>query len=123
MKEQNTSWGLYPWFEEYGEEMLHPDDVHIMRKLMPNGKIFRLAGNEGAFVRLQYGEIEVRVQPSLFKPVDAKVRAIGQTVTLKDGRSGEVVGIQWHYQRSEPMYQLRVDGKKKSNRYWESDFE
>ncbi len=121
MNETDARWGLYPWFEEHGTDLIHPDDLDAVRKLMPNGKVFQVVGEEGGFLRLRYGEIEFRCQPTLFKPVAASVRGIGESVTLTDGRSAEVIDVQWHHQRAEPMYQLRVEGKKKSNRYWGSD--
>jgi len=39
------------------------------------------------------------------------IREIGETVTLKDGRKAEVIGINWHHQRGEPMLPVRIDGR------------
>jgi hypothetical protein len=122
METTDTQWGLYPWFEEHGPQLIHPDDLALVRALVPNGKVFRVIGIEDDFVRLSYGETEFRARPSLFKAVDGEVHGIGESVILKDGYVGEIIGVQWHHQRGEPMYQLRVDGKRKSNRYWNSDF-
>jgi hypothetical protein len=122
MSDENMHWGLYPWFEEQGVDLIHPDDLAAVKALMLYGKVFRLLGEHEGFVRLGYGKAEFRVRPSLFKEISAEVHAIGETVVLKDGRIGEVIGVQWHHQRSEPMYQLRLEGKKRSNRYWNSDF-
>lgn len=122
MSEENTSWGLYPWFEEHGVDLIHPDDLATVRALLPNGKVFRLVGEEQEFLRLRYGDVEFRARPSLFKPVAGHVRGVGETIALSDGRMGEVIGVQWHQKRDEPMYQLRLEGKKKSNRYWNADF-
>ena len=115
-------WGLYPWFEEDGPELIHPEDIAIVRSLLPNGKVFQQSSVEGDYIKLRYGDVEIRVRESLFRPLPVCPRSIGSTVTLKDGRVGEVVGIQWHHKRDEPMYQLRIEGKKKSFRYWEADF-
>ncbi len=79
-------------------------------------------GERDGFLRLRHGQTEFRARPSLFRPVDADVRGIGEAITLSDGRSGEVIHVQWHHQRSEPMYQLRLEGKNKSHRYWGTDF-
>lgn len=73
-------------------------------------------------IRLSYGGIEFRVGPSLFQEVTSEVHAIGESVMLEDGRIGEVVAIHWHHQRAEPMYRLSIDGKRRSKRYWNSDF-
>lgn len=122
MIEENARWGLYPWFEECGTHLIHPEDLAVVRTLVPGGKIFRVMGEDEKFIWLSYGEIEFRALPSLFKEILGKVHGIGESIVLKDGRKGEVIGMQWHHQRAEPMYQLRVDGKKKSNRYWNEDF-
>lgn len=122
MSEKHVRWGLYPWFEEHGTDLIHPEDLATVRALMPNGKVFRVMGEDEGFIRLSYGDIEFRARPSLFKELAGEVHGIGEAITLTDGRTGEVIGIQWHHQRAEPMYQLSIEGKKKSNRYWNSDF-
>lgn len=119
---KNTQWGLYPWWEAHGVDLIHPDDILTVQKLNPGSKVFEMTTEEGGFIRLRYGNTEFRARPSIFKPVSATIHDIGQTVTLTDGRSGEVLGIMWHHKRNEPMYELRIEGKKKSKRYWNSDF-
>ena len=122
MIDENVRWGLYPWVEEHGADLIHPDDLATVIDLLPHGKVFRLVGEEGGFLRLRYGDSEFRARPSLFKPVVGNVRGVGEVITLLDGRKGEVLVVQWHHQRGEPMYQLRVEGMKKSSRYWNADF-
>lgn len=118
---RRARWGLYPWFEERGEELIHPDDLETIRTLRPNGKVFHVTDAEDPFLRFVYGDISFRALPSLLCEIDVDVHGIGERVTLADGRVGEVVGVHWHAQRAEPMYQLRVAGKSKSKRYWNSD--
>lgn len=122
MDTRRARWGLYPWFEEHGADLIHAEDLAVVRALAPNGKVFRVTGEDEGFIRLSYGEIVFRARPSLFREVGGEVHGIGEVIALRDGRSGEVIGIQWHHQRAEPMYQLRLAGKKGSNRYWNSDF-
>jgi hypothetical protein len=118
---KNKTWGIYPWFEEHGADLIHVDDLAIVRSLMPNGKIFELVGEKDGFLRLCYGDTEFRAHSSLFRAVLGDVHGVGETVVLKDGRAGEVVGVHWHHQRAEPMYELRLEGKKRTSRYWNSD--
>lgn len=122
MHDKELPWGLYPWFEEHGANMIHPEDLLLVRAITPSGKVFQKTGEDGDFIRLRYGTVEFRAKPSLFCLVDATIHGIGTTVSLEDGGRGEVTGIHWHHQRSEPMYELRVEGKKTSRRYWNSDF-
>lgn len=121
MGKTNPRWGLYPWFEEDGSELIHPDDLATVKRLMPHGLVFQLLGEGDGFIRLSYGDVVVRVRPSKFQEVIADVRTVGEAVRLVDGRAGEVIGVQWHHKRAEPMYKLCMEGKKKSKRYWNSD--
>ena len=121
MSEPSTRWGLYQWYEEHGAELIHPDDLETVRKLVPGNRVFRVAGEKAGFLYFRYGEIEFRGRPRLLERIKAQVREVGDTVTLTDGRSAQVMDVRWHFQRAEPMYQLRVEGKKRSKRYWNSD--
>ena len=122
MSDEGSSWGLCPWFEEQGANLIHADDLAAVRALTPNGKVFRLVGEEDGLLRLRYGDAEFRAHPSLFTPVVGPVHAVGEALALTDGRVGEVVGVHWHHERAEPMYQLRLEGKRTSKRYWNADF-
>ena len=102
MSDEGTRWGLYPWFEEHGADLIHPEDLATARALVPSGKVFRLVGEEDGYLRLRYGDVEVRARPTLFEPVAGRVRGVGEVVALSDGRAGEVIGVQWHHQRDEP---------------------
>jgi hypothetical protein len=64
----------------------------------------------------------IRVRPEMFKRVETSAREVGARITLVDGRRATVLDVGWHHNRGEPMYSLCVEGKKKSKRYWESDF-
>ncbi len=122
MNDTTTRWGLFPWFEEQGRDLIHPDDVATVRTLLPAGKVFRVLGEEDGFVRLRYGETEFRGRLPLFREISAEIHEIGGAVRLEDGQIGEVLEVNWHHQRAEPMYQIRLGGKAKSKRYWNSDF-
>ena len=115
-------WGLYQWFEEHGTDLIHPEDLPGFRALIPNGKIFECVGRDEEYLTLRYGDMEFRVRPSLFKIVARPSRRFGEEVHLSNGKRGIVTDIQWHFQRAEAMYHLMFDGKKRSRRYWESDF-
>lgn len=121
---ETATWGLYPWFEEHGPAMVHPDDLGRLKQLMPYGKVFLQAGEENGYLRLKYGEEEFRVKPDLFRPVPAVRFPIGSTVRIRsNGVSASVVGIEWHQRDSKPFFQLRRDGKKDSKRYFDEDLE
>ncbi len=118
-------WGLYPWFEEHGLELIHHDDLGSMQELMPYGRLFEVIDIYGAYVILQYAGQEYRVKPDLFKHVPAPPLSFGETVQVQ--KSGGVIpaaicDIMWHFQKSEPYYYLLINGKRATKRYWRKDF-
>ncbi|MFN9753482.1 MAG: DUF6960 family protein, partial [Planctomycetota bacterium] len=119
----STRWGLYPWFPEHGESMIHPDDVAAVKDLTPNGKVFQVIEEDGTYLVLSYGEVRFRAKPDLFRAVDRPDKQIGDAVEVEskgEPKSGTIVGIEWHHQRNEPFYFVAIDGKQSSKRYWDS---
>jgi hypothetical protein len=116
-------WGHYPWFEEHGPKLIHPEDLESFRALFPYGKVFECVAADAGQITLSHGGKSYRVGPELFRPLPIPLRRVGDEVLLKEGnRRGVVVEQAWHHQKNQAMYFLRIDGKKKSKRYWESDF-
>ena len=126
--ERNTeerTWGLYPWFQEHGTHLVHPNDLEAWVALQPYGRVFERVGEEGEFLKLAYGNHVFRVKPDFFRPVRSPSKRIGDVVRLESGgevKEGTIVEIQWHHQRNEPFYLLKINGKRSSRRYWDSDF-
>ncbi|MBL8892391.1 MAG: hypothetical protein JNL67_20615 [Planctomycetaceae bacterium] len=121
----STRWGLYPWFPEHGETMIHPEDVVTVKSLMPSGKVFQVVGEDGDYLVLSYGELSFRAKPELFRSVERPHKQIGDTVEVVskgEQQSAKVVEIHWHHQKNEPFYVLTINGKKSSKRYWNADF-
>ena len=114
-------WLLFPWFEEHGVSHVYPDDLDALRRLQPYGKLFLAIRVEDDFLQVAYGETALRVRAGLANPVSCSPHPVGESVTLLDGRPAVVVGVQWHHARSEPFYSLKVNGKRKTKRYWGSD--
>jgi hypothetical protein len=121
-KQTEGAWGLYPWFEEHGAQLVHSEDLGEFRKLSPYGKVFLRTGEEDGFIRLAYGERTFRVKPDLFRPVAPVSFPIGTRVTIR-GKDVEAVvdSIQWHQRDAKPIYYLRRDGKLDSRRYSADD--
>lgn len=115
-----SDWGLYPWFEE--RALIHPDDLALVQVLQPYGLVLEIVERCEDFVRLRYGDWEFRGHPSLLRPLDISPKRIGDRVVIQGRRSGEVVNVRWHYAQHLPFYELRISGKRKSKRYWDSDF-
>lgn len=119
-----AEWALYPWFEERGRDMLHPDDVERFKALMPYGKVFQLNGIDGDFVVLQYGAAAFRVKSGLIQKIGAPAFAVGDPVRVRGVSSvGEVTDVCWHHKESRPFFHVAISGKKKSRRFWENELE
>ena len=89
---------------------------------MPYGKVFEIGETNGIYVCLFYGARSFRVKPNLLKKVDKTKFQVGDKVELsgKNG-TGEIVDVMWHHKEAKPFFQITLNGKKKSNRYWEFD--
>jgi hypothetical protein len=119
-----TEWGLYPWFEESGTTLVHPDDLDAFRKLVPYGKVFAVARDEGDFIRLAYGAQVFRVKPDLLRHVDAPKFAIGDRARIANKPGDvEIDAIQWHHKDERPFFLVKRNGKVESRRYWADDLE
>jgi hypothetical protein len=122
MSNTSDQWGLYPWFEEHGMALIHPDDLDDFRRLAPYGKVFLRAGEEAGFTQLVHGSRTFRVKPDLFQPIPAITFPVGTRVRIRDKNVDAVIdSIQWHHRDARPIYFVRRDGKVESRRYLESD--
>lgn len=117
------AWGLYPWFEEDGKELIEPSYREEFRNLQPYGKVFLCIGEQDEFIVLQYKNQSFLVEPTLFQIISTPEFTFGQTVSIR--RNPEVLGsiceINWHYKREKEMYFIEVNGKKKSSRYFSEE--
>lgn len=114
-------WGLYPWFEEHGVELVHPDDLQAFRVLMPYGKVFERE-SEGEFLTLRYGERRYRVKRELFQPVSAPMYQFGQQVIIiETGDEARVDEIHWHFQLHDAMFFVSRAGRRQKKRFWAKD--
>jgi hypothetical protein len=114
-----SSWGLYPWFEEHGAHLVHGDDVDELRKLMPYGKVFlRTGSDQDGFITIAYGTRTFRVKPDLFRSIPPITFPIGTRVTIRSKDGDAVVDeIQWHHRDAKPIYFVRRNDKRDSRRY------
>lgn len=119
-----NTWGLYPWFEEDGEALIHPASLASWRELMPYGKVFLCISEEEEWLTLQYQEHAYKVKPDLYQIVPAPAFSFGDVVQLakKPETMGVICDIAWHHKHEKEMYHITVDGKKKSSRYFKEDF-
>ena len=80
MADPAGTWGLYQWFREYGEQLIHPDDLGAFERLQPNSKVFLCEEEQAGYLVLQYDQERYRVKPDLFKPVAPPKRIFRERV-------------------------------------------
>jgi hypothetical protein len=118
-------WGLYPWSEEHGRHLIHPDDYEATKALMVYGKVFQSTGVEGEYLKLRYGSQVFRLMPELFHPVPAPAKGFGEVVSVRKGAELIPVvirDIMWHYKEERPYFFVAAANKRLSKRYWAEDF-
>ena len=49
-----NKWGTYPWFLEYGIDLIHPDDLEHFKKEAHNCKVFECVSEDAQFITLKY---------------------------------------------------------------------
>lgn len=123
LSKYKDSWGLYPWFEESGEQLIFPSDLDSFRKLLPYGKVFKCIDEVDGYLVLQYGQDKFRVKPDLYKVVNKPRFEFGCNIKLaKDNtQEGIIEEINWHQKNNAPIYYISINGKRKSTRYSDED--
>ncbi|MBL8892632.1 MAG: hypothetical protein JNL67_21830 [Planctomycetaceae bacterium] len=119
------TWGLFPWFPESSEGLVHAEDIVTVKRLMPYGKVFQRTETSGVFDIFTYGDVTFRGKREFFKTVRPPNKQIGDRVFISSNGErvqGVIIEIMWHFEKNSPFYILAIEGKRKSKRYWESDF-
>ena len=75
-------WGVYMRWPSDDEEWIHPQDLDVVRQLVPSRRVFRRAAWDGEFYLLHYGDLSFRVRPSMWVRVPDIDLEVGQQVEL-----------------------------------------
>jgi len=75
-------WGIYVRWPTNGDAWIHSDDVAVAKRLIPSPRVWRREAWDGEFYHLRYGQIELRLRPSMWLPVPAIDLEVGQQVEL-----------------------------------------
>jgi len=97
----DPKYGFYPWWPEDGDDWVHPEDVATARSAIPGPRVFRRDGEHGDYVVLHYGELRLRVKPTLWQEVPWEGFDIGDWVEvlsrglLNSPRTGVIREMHW----------------------------
>lgn len=124
MIDYKNSWGLSNWLRTDGEQYVHPNDLGRFLKYQGTCYLFQCIDVDDVYITLKLRDETFKVKPDFYKPVPLPKYLPGYQVKLvhKPDDFVEILFLMWHYDRNEPMYFIRLNGKRKSKRYWESDF-
>jgi len=124
MAQRKNTWGLYKWFKEDGEHLIFPSDLERFMKFQAKSILFYCIDEDDQYITIKYKDETFRVKPELYKQVPTPKFKYGDKVKMIENPEIEAIidNILWHYDRNEPMYFIVVNGKRKSKRYWETDF-
>ena len=119
-----SQWGLYNWFDEHGQHLIHPEDIDAFRTIRPQARVFRRVCEDGGYLTIQFGERRFRVKPELFRPVPPPRYQIGDRVSVGSHPANEVAtvcDVFWHFKDERPYYLVQMNGKPSGKRYWEEE--
>lgn len=114
------TWGLYPWFVECGEDLIHPEDIGQFKP--NNSLVFYCKDTFEDYLILQYGIYEYRVKPNNYKLLKEPPFHSGDQVIVKNQeKPGVIEEIQWHYKDNNFIFYISIEGKKKTRRYLDNE--
>jgi hypothetical protein len=123
----DPKYGYYPWWPEDGDAWIHPEDAAAARSLIPSERIFRRDGTTGPFVVLHYGDVTLRVRPTLWQEVEPEGFEVGDWVEVltrgltNEPRIGRIAQMLWDEHAEAIRYQLVENGQPIATRYARND--
>jgi hypothetical protein len=123
----DPKYGTFPWWPEEGDGWIHPDDVTVVRSLIPSERIFRREGRDAEFVVLHYGDVSFRVRPTLWQEVEPEGFEIGDWVEVlsrglaNEPRTGTIAEMRWDEHSEAIRYQIVENGQPIETLYTRDD--
>lgn len=123
----DPKYGYFPWWPEEGAAAFHPEDVALARTLIPSGRIFCRDGLEGEYGIYGYGELTLRIRPTLWQEVRPEGFEIGDWVEVRtrglvnEPRTGVVAEMFWDAHEGAIRYQLVENDRRIETLYERED--
>ncbi len=111
-----------------GNRWIHPDDIQLAERLIPSRRVFCRADYDGLYYHLHYGDIVLRVQPTMWTAVGKIDVQVGDRVELlsqfgtKDPCIATVEDIHCDRAEGEVQYWLRKSEMTLPQAFVRSDF-
>ena len=80
-------WGVYLTWPTEGQSWIHAADLAVALRLIPSPRVFHRTRWDKTFYQLHYGELSIRVRPTMWMRVEPLDLQVGQQVELlsRDG--------------------------------------
>lgn len=123
----DPQYGYYPWWPENGDDWLHPEDVELARRLIPSQRVFRREGQQGPYAVLRYGDLQLRVRPTLWQEVQPEGYELGDWVEVlsrvrqNTPRTGVIREMLWDPRNGCLRYQLLENNQRIEDFYTADD--
>jgi hypothetical protein len=116
-------YGVFPHWPQDGLNWIHPFDVPKVESMIPSHRVFLRTPFDEKYMLLHYGEISMRVMPSMWLTIDYEGFDIGDTVEVRSlfGRNEPYIGtikeMLWNSNVGQIEYQLARAGRLERRRY------
>ncbi|HEX4413810.1 MAG TPA: hypothetical protein VH107_09295 [Lacipirellulaceae bacterium] len=108
----DPKYGCFPWWPENGNDWVHPEDVATARSIIPSGRIFRRDSGHGDYLRMQYGDVTLRVRRTLWQEIEPEGFEIGDWVEVlscglrNEPRTGIIREMLWDQRANVIRYMI-----------------
>lgn len=123
----DPKYGFYPWWPEDGDDWVHPEDVAAARHTIPSPRVFRRDDGHGPFVTLRYGQLQLRVKPTMWQEVPWEGYDVGNWVEIlsrgqkNTPRTGVIREMEWEPRSRSMRYYIDEAGSPVPNAYTAED--
>ena len=127
---REDAYGVYRWWPEDGADWIHPYDVPKAEDLIPSSRVLRRSDFDQQYSLLSYGDLSIRVRPTLWLPVPFEGFDVGDVVEVCShlGKNEPFISrieeMNWNEKANRIEYQLQRIGRSKPHRvYLASDLQ
>jgi len=93
MRPELPDYGVYLQWPQEEVTWIHPDDVKIVESLIPSDRVFCRESFDGTYYHLRYGDILIRVLPSMWHTLPGESFHIGDQVEIQSRNDQNLPGV------------------------------
>ena len=121
--------GAFPRWPQDGTNWIHPEDIELIRGMIPSRRIFQRHRLDATYSIISYGKTNVRIKPVLWLEVKTDGYLVGDRVEIRS-RMGtnkpDIATIEemfWNRGKVAVEYRLSVRGQELASPYFFGDFQ